>query len=107
MGFLIFGVVLATFFALGEAFGYVRAGVAVAIFFLMARFGIRWMRSAATSQPEPEVTDVSEYGLKYVCTMCGLELKMEVAAKDRAPSHCMEPMVLVRTTSPPDPDPPE
>jgi hypothetical protein len=29
--------------------------------------------------------------------MCGLELKVEIAAKDRAPSHCMEPMVLVRT----------
>lgn len=104
MGYLIFAVVIATFYALGEAFGYVRAGVAVAVFFLMARFGIRWMRSAVTSQPEPEVTDVSEYGLKYVCTMCGLELKIEVAAKDRAPSHCMEPMVLVRTGQPSPPD---
>jgi hypothetical protein len=100
VGYLMAGVVLATFFALGEAFGYVRAGVAVAVFFLMARFGVRWMRSAVTSQPEPEVADVSEYGLKYVCTMCGLELKIEVAAKDRAPSHCMEPMVLVRTDQP-------
>lgn len=95
-----------SFFALGTAFGYPRAAVAVVTFFLIARFGIHWMRSAVASQPEPEVTDVSGYGLRYVCTMCGLELKIEIAAKDRAPSHCMEPMVLIRTPEP-DPSTPE
>ncbi len=82
---------------LGQEFGYWRAVAAVAFFLLIARFGIRWIRSAVTSPPEPEIADVSEYGLRYVCTMCGLELKVEIAAKDRAPSHCMEPMVLVRS----------
>jgi hypothetical protein len=82
---------------LGQAFGYVRAAVGVLMFATIAYVGLRWMASAVTSQPEPEPTDVSEYGLKYICTMCGLELKVEVAAKDKPPTHCMEPMVLTRT----------
>ena len=82
---------------LGGAFGYVRAGIAVASFLAVSVYGVRWIRSAVTSPPEPDVADVSEYGLKYVCTMCGLELKLEVAARDKAPNHCMEPMVLVRS----------
>jgi hypothetical protein len=82
---------------LGQFFGYIRAGVGVLMFAVIAYVGLRWIASAVTSQPDPEPTDVSEYGLKYVCTMCGLELKVEVAAKDKPPTHCMEPMVLVRT----------
>ena len=41
------------------------------------------------------MADVAKYELRYVCTMCGLELKVEKAARDKAPTHCMEPMVLV------------
>ena len=83
--------------ALGVPFGFVRATIAVLIFLAIAIFGARQMKSMVSIPPEPDVTDVSDYGLKYVCEMCGLELKIEVAAKDRAPSHCMEPMKLVRT----------
>ena len=82
---------------LGPTFGFVRAAGGVAMFFGIAIFGTRQVRSMMKAPPEPELADVSEYGLKYVCTMCGLELKIEVAAKDRAPTHCMEPMVLERT----------
>lgn len=87
------------FVLLGQAYGYLRAVIGAVMFFAIASFGIKWVRSAVTSQPEPEIADVSEYGLRYVCTMCGLELKVEVAAKDRAPTHCMEPMVLIRSAS--------
>ena len=86
---------------LGGAFGYVRAGIAVVSFLAVSVYGVRWIRSAVTSLPEPDVADVSEYGLKYVCTMCGLELRLEVAARDKAPTHCMEPMVLVRSEGKP------
>jgi hypothetical protein len=82
---------------LGHFYGYFRAVVGVAIFIGVAWVGIRWVQSAVSSQPDPEPTDVSEYGLKYVCKMCGLELRVEVAAKDAPPRHCMEPMVLVQT----------
>ena len=88
---------LLAFVALGPLFGWVRSGIAVAMFFGILIFGARQVRSMVKAPPEPEVADVSEYGLRYECTMCGLELKVEVAARDRAPTHCMEPMELVRT----------
>lgn len=82
---------------LGYFFGYLRAAIAVAVFFLLFSFALRQIRSLASAPPEPEIADVSDYGLKYVCTMCGLELKVEVAARDKAPTHCMEPMKLIRS----------
>jgi hypothetical protein len=82
--------------ALGIPFGFLRAAVAIAMSVGIIVFGARYLRSIVTSPPEPEVSDVSEYGLKYVCTVCGLELRVEKAARDKAPSHCMEPMVLLR-----------
>jgi hypothetical protein len=82
---------------LGELYGYLRAVIGLAMFFAIVVVGVRWIHSAVTSPPEPELADVSDYGLKYVCTMCGLELKVEIAAKDKAPTHCMEPMTLVRS----------
>lgn len=87
---------LAVIVPVGEAFGYVRAVVAVVVFAVIFSFGLRQLHGIANSPPEPELSDVSEYGLKYVCSMCGLELRVEVAARDRAPTHCMEPMKLVR-----------
>ncbi len=82
---------------LGYFFGFVRATIAAVVFLLLFSFAVRQVRSLANSPPEPEVADVSEYGLRYVCTMCGLELKVEVAARDKPPTHCMEPMKLIRT----------
>jgi hypothetical protein len=81
---------------LGYLYGYLRAGVGVAMFLIIAVAGTRFVRQMVVAPPEPEIADVSEYGLKYVCEGCGLELKVERAAKDRAPSHCGEPMKLVR-----------
>jgi hypothetical protein len=83
--------------ALSFPFGFLRAAVAVVMFAAILTFGVRFMRSIVHAPPpEPEVADVGDYGLRYVCSMCGLELKIEKAARDRAPTHCMEPMVLVR-----------
>ena len=81
---------------LGEAFGYLRGSIAVAFALGTIVFGIRFFHFVMAAPPDPDVADVSGYGLRYVCSMCGLELSVEVAAKDRAPSHCMEPMVLVQ-----------
>lgn len=83
--------------ALGPIFGFLRTAIAVVMFSVLAYFGVRQVTSMMTNVPDPEPTDVSDYGLKYVCEMCGLELKVEVAAKEKAPTHCMEPMKLVRT----------
>jgi hypothetical protein len=90
------GLAVAAVVALGVSFGFVRAAVAVAMSAAILVFGARYLRSVVTAPPDPDVADVSDYGLKYVCTMCGLELRVEKAARDKAPSHCMEPMVLTR-----------
>ena len=81
---------------LGSSFGYLRAAVAVAMFSAIAVFGTRYLRFMVIAPPDPEITDVSRFGFKYVCQVCGLELRVEKAAKDRPPSHCAEPMVLTR-----------
>ena len=81
---------------LGESFGYLRAVIGALMFYGIFIVGARYMQFLVAAPPDPEVADVSGYGLRYVCTMCGLELRVEVAAKDKAPTHCMEPMVLVR-----------
>lgn len=77
-------------------YGFLRAGIAAAMFLGIVLVGTRFVRQMVVAPPEPEVTDVSEYGLKYVCENCGLELRVEKAARDRPPSHCTEPMKLVR-----------
>ena len=92
-------VLVAALGVLGTAYGYVRAGIGILMFAAIAYVGVRWIASAVESPAEPELYDVGDYGLKYVCTMCGLELKVEVAARDKPPTHCMEPMVLVRAKS--------
>lgn len=81
---------------LGEAYGYVRSAVGIAVFLILFMFGFKYWRDVGLIPPEPERTDVSDQGLKYVCSMCGLELRVEIAARERAPTHCMEPMQLVR-----------
>ena len=81
---------------LGYLYGFLRASLAVLMFLAIVLVGTRFVRQMVIAPPEPEVADVSAYGLKYVCENCGLELKVEKAAKDRPPSHCTEPMKLVR-----------
>ena len=95
----IIGAVLVLVIALVAASseGCLRVGAAISMFLIIAWVGISRLQKYRTIPPDPELTDVSEYGLKYVCTMCGLELKVEVAARDKAPTHCGEPMVLERT----------
>ncbi|MGH2693995.1 MAG: hypothetical protein ACRDJJ_04190 [Actinomycetota bacterium] len=86
---------------LGLAYGFLRAAIAVVMFAAIAVVGIRYLYSVLQAPPEPEVSDVSEYGLRYVCRMCGLELRVERAARDRPPTHCMEPMELVTESGKP------
>ena len=94
---LVAAAAVGVFVVLGMEYGYVRAIVAVAMGAVILVVGVRYTTSVVAVPPEPEVEDVAEYGLKYVCRMCGLELKVEVAAHDRAPRHCGEAMELVRT----------
>lgn len=87
---------LALFLVAGHWYGYLRASVALVMFGLILAWGIRKLVKISNSPPEPELTDVKDFGLRYVCSVCGLELKVEVAARDKAPTHCGEAMVLTR-----------
>lgn len=98
---VIAGAALVALFVFGTIYGYWRAAVGVVLFFAIVYWGLRASYSAVSYEPEPEATDVSDLDLKYVCTMCGLELKVEVAAREKAPKHCGEPMQLVRSGRPP------
>ena len=95
---VVFAIVVAgIMLSLSFAYGPLRAVIGAAMFVAIAIFGWQYWRNIGLAPPEPDVADVSDFGLKYVCTMCGLELKVEVAARDKPPRHCMEEMVLVRT----------
>ena len=86
---------------LGYYYGYLRAGIAVGMFLVLLMAGIKFVRQMVETPAEPEPADVTGYGLKYVCEVCGLELRVERASKERAPSHCTEPMTLIREGGPP------
>ena len=87
---------LAGFWWLGVTYGFIRAAIALAMGAAIFWLGLNYFRNAGLYPPEPEATDVSAYDLRYVCTMCGLELKVETATTDKAPSHCGEKMELVQ-----------
>lgn len=80
---------------LGIAFGYVRSALALAFAAVVVWLGASYFKAAGEVPPDQEAADVSDSSLKYVCSVCGLELKVEVATTDRAPTHCRESMVLV------------
>ena len=96
-------VLVALAVTLGMAFGYLRTLIAFLIGGTVLWLGLSYFRAAGEVPPEPETADVSSSELRYVCTMCGLELKVEVATTDRAPTHCRESMVLVRAGDVPPP----
>jgi hypothetical protein len=92
---LVLGLLVVAAVGLGFFYGFVRAFIAVALGAAIVWVGGRYLQSVVNAPADPEVADVAKYELRYVCTMCGLELKVEKAARDKAPTHCMEPMVLV------------
>ena len=88
--------VLVAVVGLAQPYGYPRALVGVLMGAAILYVGLRRVRKVTQLPPEPEIEDVGTYNFKYVCSMCGLELKVEKASIDKAPTHCMEKMVLVR-----------
>lgn len=77
-------------FAIGSAVGVALAAFGVGFFRQFAGPGPAHMRE---SSPE-EVP--AEFGLAYVCEMCGMELSIIRVSQEKAPRHCGEEMVLVR-----------
>ena len=84
---------------LGYFFGFGRAAIALLIAAGILYLGVSYFGAAASVPPDVEEEDVSDQGLRYVCRMCGLELKVETATTDRAPTHCREKMELINVAS--------
>ncbi len=81
---------------LGQSYGYLRVAIGLAVGAGALYLGYTYFRAAGEVPPEQDPEAVEDSGLKYVCAMCGLELRVEVATTDRAPTHCREKMELVR-----------
>ena len=91
--YLVLGAVFVA--GVGPFFGFWRTAIAFAVAAPVLAVGIGYFRSAGNSPPEPQAEEVGNSDLRYVCSVCGLELKVIVATNDRAPSHCREYMELV------------
>jgi hypothetical protein len=84
--------------AVGKVSGVVRGLVAVLMGVGIAVFGIGYFRFL-TNPPPPDLEPLRvdpKLNLAYVCEMCGLELAVVAVAKERAPKHCGESMILLR-----------
>ena len=79
-----------------------RVVVGLVLFLVVASLGIGYFRQVANPPPPyPVPTEVHpSLRLAYVCDMCGLELAVLKVARDRAPKHCGETMLLVRRPPP-------
>ena len=87
-------IVAALYIALGIGFGFMRAVVGLGLALLTLWLGLSYFRAAGETPPDAE-PELASGDLKYVCKVCGLELRVEIATTDKAPSHCREPMVPV------------
>ena len=79
-----------------------RVVVGLVLFLVVASLGIGYFRQVANPPPPDPVPIEVHPGLRlaYVCEMCGLELAVLKVARDRAPKHCGETMLLVRRPPP-------
>ena len=93
------GLVAVVLLLLGGARGVLRPVLAMLMAVAIAWFGIGYFRQLGNPPPpDPQPVAIDRgLGLAYVCEMCGLELAVVVAAKDKAPKHCGEAMILTRS----------
>lgn len=84
--------------AIGDVGGVMRWVAGIVMGAGIAAFGVGYFRHLANPPPpDPEPMRVDpELRLAYVCEMCGLRLAVVEVAKERAPRHCGEAMILIR-----------
>lgn len=83
---------------IGDIGGVARWLAGGAMGLAIAAFGAGYFRYLANPPPpDPEPMRVDpELRLAYVCEMCGLRLAVVEVARERAPRHCGEAMVLIK-----------
>jgi hypothetical protein len=82
--------------------------VAIAIGLVILWLGIKALRvaSAGGRVPEkPEVEDVDELDVYFVCANCGTEFRVTRLGEAQVPRHCGEKMEVVRRSRSEGPDP--
>jgi hypothetical protein len=90
-GWLLLGLL---YVPLSMQFGFLRTAIALLLALVTLWLGFSYFRAAVEVPAEAEPAQASG-DLKYVCKVCGLELRVEIATTDRAPTHCREPMVPI------------
>ena len=76
----------------------IRILVAVAVAFLIIRFGLMMLRGMAAPIPEPPPPgELRKVKIQYRCAICGSEVRMTLSTDQipEAPRHCMQEMDLV------------
>jgi hypothetical protein len=76
----------------------VQLVIAVAIGYVVFKVGFAILRSLARPLPPPPPPgEMRKVNLRYRCSICGIELKMTLAADEdpEPPRHCQEEMQLV------------
>ncbi|MFZ1491547.1 MAG: hypothetical protein WAS51_16540 [Ilumatobacteraceae bacterium] len=71
---------------------------AVVLFFVLWRVGVGLLRSMTQPLPQPPPAgEMRKVDVRYRCSVCGLELKMTLAAEEdpEPPRHCQEDMDLL------------
>lgn len=99
--FLVMVVLALIYFLFGALGSFARVVVGGLLALGVASLMVNYFRQVGRPPPpDPEPTAVHPgLRLAYVCEMCGLELAVVKVAKDRAPKHCGEQMLLIRRTS--------
>ena len=71
---------------------------AVVLFFVLWRVGVGLLRSMTQPLPQPPPAgEMRKVDVRYRCSVCGLELKMTLAAEEdpEPPRDCQEDMDLL------------
>jgi hypothetical protein len=71
--------------------------VGLVAFLVILRVGVFVLRALGTPVPVPDEGELRRVNLRYLCTICGAEVKMTKAGEDLPPPprHCMEDMQLM------------
>jgi hypothetical protein len=74
--------------------------VALVAFVVIMRVGVFFLRALATPAPVPDEGELRRVNLKYLCTICGAQVRMTKAGEDLPPPprHCLEDMELMAPT---------
>lgn len=78
-----------------------RILVAVAVAFIIIRFGLALLRGMAAPIPEPPPPgELRKVKIQFQCQICGTEVRMTMSNDEEpdAPRHCMQEMDLVAPT---------